>query len=260
MAPRRRDRAGDRADLFGCAATTAAASTGSTSRRRHQWRSSAPSQIDGADVAWDKEDIEEEDGDIGGVRISFPRITGDDPAAARRVSRASRCTTTPSFVGRVFDTQRPQNLPQPTRPGRRGRGPRRRAAMTCRSPPGSPDKSHLLSRGCPGSVYAQWRWRQRSGHRHLRYRQPDRRYSGVGTSLRLAGRLRRVLYSDLDISGRYQRVWDGADDNGQMLSPGSLSRARGSRCRYRYGEQDCGRAFGLLIFCAQSGLSIGAAR
>ena len=36
----------------------------------------------------------------------------------------------------------------------------------------------------------------------------------------LAGRLRRVLYSDLDIGGRYQRVWDGADDNGQMLAPG----------------------------------------
>ena len=35
-------------------------------------------QIDGTDVAWDKEDTEEEDGDIVGVRISFPRITGDD--------------------------------------------------------------------------------------------------------------------------------------------------------------------------------------
>ena len=175
-------------------------------------------QIDGADVAWDKEDIEEEDGDIGGVRISFPRITGDD-RLLRVAFESIALHYNTVFVGRVFDTQRPQNLPQPLVPGDVGADPvaagddlsvttrvadNRIYFLEAAPAPFTPNGDGVndqaivtydivnLTGGTPVSVQV---------------------YD-------LAGRLRRVLYSDLDISGRYQRVWDGADDNGQMLSPG----------------------------------------
>ncbi len=37
----------------------------------------------------------------------------------------------------------------------------------------------------------------------------------------LSGRLRKEIYSGHDASGRYQRDWDGSDDDGQLLLPGS---------------------------------------
>ena len=174
-------------------------------------------QIDGADVAWDKEDIEE-DGDIGGVRISFPRITGDD-RLLRVVFESIALHYNTVFVGRVFDTQRPQNLPQTLVPGDVGADPvavgddlsvttrvadNRIYFLEAAPAPFTPNGDGVNDQAIVTYDIANLT-------------------SGTPVSVQiydLAGSLRRVLYSDLDISGRYQRVWDGADDNGQMVSPG----------------------------------------
>ena len=175
-------------------------------------------QIDGADVAWDKEDIEEEDGDIGGVRISFPRITGDD-RLLRVVFESIALHYNTVFVGRVFDTQRPQNLPQTLVPGDVGADPvavgddlsvttrvadNRIYFLEAAPVPFTPNGDGVNDQAIVTYDIANLT-------------------SGTPVSVQiydLAGSLRRVLYSDLDISGRYQRIWDGADDNGQMVSPG----------------------------------------
>lgn len=175
-------------------------------------------QIDGTDVAWDKEDIEEEDGDISGVRISFPRITGDD-RLLRVVFESIALHYNTVFVGRVSDTQRPQNLPQTLVPGDVGDDP---VAVG--------DDLSITTRVADNRIY------------FLEAAPAPFTPNGDGVNDQaivtydivnligstpvsvqiydLAGRLRRVIYSDLDISGRYQRVWDGADDNGQTLAPG----------------------------------------
>ena len=175
-------------------------------------------QIDGTDVAWDKEDIEEEDGDIGGVRISFPRITGDD-RLLRVVFKSIALHYNTVFVGRVFDTQRPQNLPQTLVPGDVGADPiavgddlsvttrvadNRIYFLEAAPAPFTPNGDGVNDQTIVTYDIANL-------------------IGGTPVSVQiydLAGSLRRVLYSDLDISGRYQRIWDGADDNGQMVSPG----------------------------------------
>ena len=174
-------------------------------------------QIDGADVAWDKEDIEE-DGDIGGVRISFPRITGDD-RLLRVVFESIALHYNTVFVGRVFDTERPHNLPQTLIPGDVGADPvavgddlsvttrvadNRIYFLEAAPAPFTPNGDGVNDQAIVTYDIANLT-------------------SGTPVSVQiydLAGSLRRVLYSDLDISGRYQRIWDGADDNGQMVSPG----------------------------------------
>ncbi len=175
-------------------------------------------QIDGTDVAWDKEDIEEENGDIGGVRISFPRITGDD-RLLRVVFESIALHYNTVFVGRVFDTQRPQNLPQTLVPG-----------DVDADPVAVGDDLSVTTRVAGNRIY------------FLEAAPAPFTPNGDGVNDQaivtydivnltsstlvsvqvydLAGHRKRVLYSDLDISGRYQRIWDGADNNGQMLSPG----------------------------------------
>ena len=175
-------------------------------------------QIDGTDVAWDKEDIEEEDGDIVGVRISFPRITGDD-RLLRVVFEGIALHYNTVFVGRVFDTQRPQNLPQVLVPGDVGADP---VAVG--------DDLSVTTRVADNRIYFLEATPapftpNGDGVNDQTIVTYDivNLIGGTPVSVQiydLAGRLRRVLYSDLDISGRYQRIWDGADDNGQMLSPG----------------------------------------
>ena len=175
-------------------------------------------QIDGTDVAWDKEDIEEEDGDISGVRISFPRITGDD-RLLRVVFESIALHYNTVFVGRVFDTQRPQNLPQTLVPGDVGDDP---VAVG--------DDLSVTTRVADNRIYfleaAPAPFTPNGddvNDQAIITYDIVNLIGGTPVSVQiydLAGRLRRVIYSDLDISGRYQRVWDGADDNGQMVSPG----------------------------------------
>ena len=175
-------------------------------------------QIDGTDVAWDKEDIEEEDGDISGVRISFPRITGDD-RLLRVVFESIALHYNTVFVGRVFDSQRPQNLPQTIAPGDVGDDP---VAVG--------DDLSVTTRVADNRIYfleaAPTPFTPNGddvNDQAIVTYDIVNLIGGTPVSVQiydLAGRLRRVIYSDLDISGRYQRVWDGADDNGQMVSPG----------------------------------------
>ena len=175
-------------------------------------------QIDGADVAWDKEDTEEDDGDIVGVRISFPRITGDD-RLLRVVFESIALHYNTVFVGRVFDTQRPQNLPQTLVPGDVGADP---VAVG--------DDLSVTTRVADNRIYfleaAPAPFTPNGdgvNDQTIVTYDIANLTSGTPVSVQiydLAGSLRRVLYSDLDISGRYQRIWDGADDNGQMVSPG----------------------------------------
>lgn len=174
-------------------------------------------QIDGADVAWDKEDIEE-DGDIGGVRISFPRITGDD-RLLRVAFESIALHYNTVFVGKVFDTQRPQNLPQTLVPGDVGADPAAEGddlSVTTRVA----DNRILFLEAAPAPFTPNG---DGVNDQALVTYDIVNLIGGTPVSVQvydLAGRCRRVLYSGLDISGRYRRVWDGADDDGHMLSPG----------------------------------------
>ena len=175
-------------------------------------------QIDGTDVAWDKEDIAEEDGDIVGVRISFPRITGDD-RLLRVVFESIALHYNTAFVGRIFDTQRPQNLPQTLVPGDVDADPVAKGDDLSVTTRVVGNRIHFLEAapapftpngdGVNDQAIVTYDIVNLTGGSPVSVQVYD-----------LAGGLRRVIYSDLDIGGRYQRVWDGADDNGQTLSPG----------------------------------------
>lgn len=175
-------------------------------------------QIDGTDVAWDKEDIKDDDGDIGGVRISFPRITGDD-RLLRVVFESIALHYNTVFVGRVFDTERPQNLPQALVPGDVDDDPIAAGDDLSVTTRVAGNRIHFLEAapapftpngdGVNDQAIVTYDIVNLTGGTPVSVRVYD-----------LAGRLRRAIYSGLDISGKYQRVWGGADDNGQMLSPG----------------------------------------
>ena len=174
-------------------------------------------QIDGIDVAWDKEDTED-DGDIVGVRISFPRITGDD-RLLRVVFESIALHYNTVFVGRIFDTQRPHNLPQTLVPGDVDADPVAAGDDLSVTTRVADNRIHFLEvapapftpngDGVNDQAIVIYDIVNLTGGSPVSVQVYD-----------LAGGLRRVLYSDLDIGGRYQRVWDGVDDNGQMLSPG----------------------------------------
>ncbi len=174
-------------------------------------------QIDGTDVAWDKEDTED-DGDIVGVRISFPRITGDD-RLLRVVFESIALHYNTVFVGRIFDTQRPHNLPQTLVPGDVDADPVAAGDDLSVTTRVADNRIHFLEvapapftpngDGVNDQAIVIYDIVNLTGGSPVSVQVYD-----------LAGGLRRVLYSDLDIGGRYQRVWDGVDDNGQMLSPG----------------------------------------
>ena len=175
-------------------------------------------QIDGTDVAWDKEDTEDDDGNIVGVRISFPRITGDD-RLLRVVFESIALHYNTVFIGRIFDTQRPQNLPQTLVPG-----------DVDADPVAEGDDLSVTTRVADNRIYfleaAPAPFTPNGdgvNDQTIVTYDIVNLTGGTPVSVQvydLAGRLRRVIYSDLDIGGRYQRVWDGADDNGQMLAPG----------------------------------------
>ena len=174
-------------------------------------------QIDGTDVAWDKEDTED-DGDIVGVRISFPRITGDD-RLLRVVFESIALHYNTVFVGRIFDTQRPHNLPQTLVPGDVDADPVAAGDDLSVTTRVADNRIHFLEvapapftpngDGVNDQAIVIYDIVNLTGGSPVSVQVYD-----------LAGGLRRVIYSDLDIGGRYQRVWDGVDDNGQMLPPG----------------------------------------
>ena len=65
----------------------------------------------------------------------------------------------------------------------------------------------------------------------------------------LAGRLVKEIYYGLDSSGRYQKVWDGTDDDRQKMGPGIYLVHLGNRGRFGDRRQNGNRIFSLLIHC-----------
>ena len=168
-------------------------------------------KIDGDEVAWEKTDIE------GGFQVSFPTISGDGILTVVFESIALRYNTV--FAGKVFDSQRPQGLPQMITAGDAAADPLATGddlSVTITNPS---NLIHLLKAdpvpftpngdGVNDQATVTYDIANLTALTPVAVRVYD-----------LAGRLRRVVYSDLDISGRYRRVWNGADDNGQILSPG----------------------------------------
>ncbi len=168
-------------------------------------------QIDGDDVEWEKTDIE------GGVQVSFPAIRGDRTLTVVFESIALQYNTV--FAGKVFNSLREQDLPQLIVAGDAASDPLASGDDLSVTVLIAENLIHLLE-VAPAPFTPNG-----DGVNDQAIVTYDIAYLTGGTPVSvqvydLAGSLRRVIYSDLDISGRYQRVWDGADDNGQMLSPG----------------------------------------
>ena len=174
-------------------------------------------QIDGAEVTdWDHEDIEDDRGDIVGVRISLPRVNGD--RLLRVVFESSLLNYNTVFVGRVFDSRRPERLPLTLTPGDVAADPlaegddlsvttaigERMHTLNVRPVPFTPngdganDETTItyglvnLTDSVPVSVIV---------------------YD-------LAGKRLKTIYTGLDTSRKFSRRWDGTDDSGQKLPPG----------------------------------------
>ena len=168
-------------------------------------------RIDGSDVAWEKTDID------GGVRISFPRITGD--RLLRVVFEGVALGYKTVFMGRVSDSERPGDLPQTLVEGDAAADPAadgddlsvttRFAGRLIRAVEVDPSPFSPNGDGVNDEAEITWDIVNLTG--------------GVPVSAvvcDLAGRSRRVLYSGLQASGRFGRAWDGTDDAGRKLPPG----------------------------------------
>ena len=167
-------------------------------------------QIDGSDVAWDKADIE------GGVRLGFPRIAGDQVLRVVFESIALRYKTV--FSGRVSDSGRPQDLPQELVSGETGADAIAEGglAVTTRF---AGDLVHAVRAdpapfspngdGLNDEATITWDLTNLTSPVPVSAAVYD-----------LAGQRRRLIYSGLDGSGRYDRAWDGTDDTGRRLPPG----------------------------------------
>ncbi len=169
-------------------------------------------QIDGSDVAaWDKADID------GGVRISFPRITGGRVLRVVFESIALRYNTV--FTGRVSDSRRPQDLPQALVPG-----------DVAADPAAEGDDLSVTTRFAGHPIHAvEVDPAPFSPNGDGVNDEATITYDIVNLTTRvpvsavvydLAGRRRKVVYSGLDGSGRFGRPWDGTDDAGRTLPPG----------------------------------------
>ena len=168
-------------------------------------------QIDGSDVAWEKTEID------GGLRISFPRITGDRVLRVVFESIALQYNTV--FTGRASDSGRPRDLPQAVVPGDAAADPAAEGddltvvtrfageiihAVGVDPAPFSPNGD-----GVNDEAAITWDIANLT--------------SAVPVSAAvydLAGRRLRVVHSGLDGSGRFGRAWDGTDDAGRRLPPG----------------------------------------
>jgi hypothetical protein len=168
-------------------------------------------QIDGFDVEWEKTDIDD------GVQISFPRITGNRLLRVVFESIALQFNTV--FTGRVFDSQRPRDLPQVITAGEAASDALALgddlsvtivvAKKIIRFLEAAPSPFTPNGDGINEETIVTYDIVNLTGPAPVSVKVYD-----------LAGRLRREVYSGLDSSGRYQRAWDGADDSGQKLSPG----------------------------------------
>ena len=168
-------------------------------------------RIDCGEVAWEKADVD------GGVRLSFPRITGD--RLLRVVFEGVALGYKTVFIGRVSDSERPQDLPQTLAQGDAAADPAavgddlsvttRFAGDLIRAVEVDPAPFSPNGDGVNDEATITYDIVNLTG--------------GVPVSAvvyDLGGRSRRVLYSGLHGSGRFGRAWDGTDDAGRKLPPG----------------------------------------
>ena len=168
-------------------------------------------QIDGSEVAWERTDID------GGLRLGFPRITGD--RVLRVVFEGVALGYKTVFIGRVSDSRRPQDQPQTLVEGDAAPDPvaegddlsvtTRFAGDLIRAVEVDPSPFSPNGDGVNDEATITYDIVNLTG--------------GVPVSavvFDLGGRSRRVLYSGLHGSGRFGRAWDGTDDAGRRLPPG----------------------------------------
>ena len=167
--------------------------------------------IDGSEVEFEKSDID------GGVEIRFPRVSGNRTLRVVFESIALQYNTV--FSGVVSNSQRPQDLPQAIRSGN--------AADDKLALGEDLSVTILIAKNIIHSLESLPTpfTPNGDGVNELATITYDIVNLTSGTPVAvevydLNGRLRRVIHSGLDASGRYRRIWDGADDSGKMLPPG----------------------------------------
>ncbi|MBT5450792.1 MAG: hypothetical protein HOK90_16515 [Gemmatimonadetes bacterium] len=168
-------------------------------------------QIDGTEVAWEKTDIS------GGVEISFPRVTGNQTLRVAFENVALRYNT--FFAGRVTDSQQPENLPQAITEGDAAADSLARGndlSVTIRV---GKDLIHSFT-----VAPAPFTPNGDGINDELQITYDivnliDRAQIFVAV-YDLTGRVRKVIYSGLNSSGRYRKTWDGTDASGAKVAPG----------------------------------------
>ena len=167
--------------------------------------------INGSEVEFEKADID------GGVEIRFPEVSGNSILRVIFESIALQYNTV--FSGRVFNSQRPQDLPQEIRSGDAADDELALGDDLSVTIVIAKNIIHALE-AAPAPFTPNG-----DGVNELAAISYDIVNLTSGTPVAvevydLNGRLRRVIHSGPEASGRYRRTWDGADDSGQMLPPG----------------------------------------
>lgn len=166
-------------------------------------------QIDGTEVEWRHTDLE------GGVRVEFPRITGNRLLSVVFEGIALQYNTV--FSGRARDSLRPLDIPQAIVSGEAfGNSPGNDVSVTIQV---SRDVIHALEvrpdpltpngDGTNDVAVVIYEIANLTGEAPV--------WLGVYD---LGGRLRRVVHSGAASSGRHRSEWDGVDDAGGRLPPG----------------------------------------
>jgi len=177
-------------------------------------------QIDGTEVLdWAQETIVDDRGDIAGVRISFPSVSGND-RLLRVVFVSSLLNYHTLFVGRVFDSQRPERLPLMLNAGDVGADPAAAGDdLSVTTAVGGDRIIHGLDvnpapftpNGDGVNDVAEITY----GIANLTSFAPI-----TVVVYDLAGRPLKMVYSGSDASRSFARLWDGTDDDGRKLPPG----------------------------------------
>ena len=167
--------------------------------------------VDGSEVEFEKSDID------GGVEIRFPSVSGNSTLRVLFESIALQYNTV--FSGRVFNSQRPQDLPQVIRSGNAADDDLALGDDLSVTILIAKNIIHYLE-AVPSPFTPNG-----DGVNELAAITYDIVNLTSGTPVAvevydLNGSLRRVIHSGLDASGRYRKTWDGTDDGGKMLPPG----------------------------------------
>ena len=168
-------------------------------------------QIDGADVQWEQTDVD------NGVQVAFPRITGDRLLHVVFDSIALQYNTV--FAGMVFDSRRPNDLPQNVESGDATSGPFGLGADLSVTVQVAEHTLHAL-RVTP--VPFTPNGDGVNDNATITYDIANLTSAAPVTVevFDLSGRLRRTIESGPRASGRFRAEWDGNQDNGKRVPPG----------------------------------------